>query len=464
MPAPPFRSGLRALALPLLASSILVAACRSPTPHRRPPVVLITLGGLRGDALVPDVAPALAAFAATSDWSGTTVNASSDALPSLATLLTGVDPWQHQLLDFQNATRRPELPTLAEVLSANGYDCFARVPAFFQTATLDLVSGFGHVSGNATEQRLLRAADTMTEGTLTWIHLSDGDLTYRRARREHPLLRKLSKWSDPTVRPTPTEARKLRQIYQSGIERLDRKVGSLLNALRRQPAWESALVVVTASHGTELGEHRQILNGENLGRETIEVPLLLKLPAGSPVGIDVPAEPRGGRVAQSRIFATVLEAILGEPPSRRAPVYSPSLFHQASAPILSVLYRRNGRSHYSLVDGDLQLHLASRFSEPRRDYYADRRGRTQQLLREEKDAFLTTPPVAGQAGSRPVIRLERWLEAGTAVEDDPSRSAALTAELRRRLRRFTPRELSPWRELHAASEESSGSTEPGSPG
>ncbi len=53
-----------------------------------------------------------------------------------------------------------------------------------------------------------------------------------------------------------------------------------LAALKHSGQWSKTLLVVTADHGEEFGENGQIAHGGNLGHVLVEVPLVIKLPAG----------------------------------------------------------------------------------------------------------------------------------------------------------------------------------------
>jgi arylsulfatase A-like enzyme len=76
--------------------------------------------------------------------------------------------------------------------------------------------------------------------------------------------------------------------YDSSLAYLDQRLGELFDTLRRRGVLDRTVVIVTADHGEELGEHRLFDHGESLYRPEIRVPLLFVLPPGlrSPVGRD----------------------------------------------------------------------------------------------------------------------------------------------------------------------------------
>jgi len=447
--------------LALLASALFVYSCaREPAPDRGS-VVLITLSGVRADAVgaaggEAGRTPYLDEFAAEADWVGTAVLASSDPLPALGSLLTGVNPWKHQLLASEYPHRRRVLPTLAQILSNAGYHATARVPRSLRHPGYGLVAGFEHVRNPVSDEE----AGAPEDAEFLWLHFPDADVAYR-WRRERT--KKPSSQSDPRLglgrilayadprKPLPPALRDaLLAFYRQGVTTVDRKLGALLGRMRRSGRWGDTLLVITASHGTELGEHGQILHGENLGRESIEVPVLIKLPAHCRRPL---AEPTGGRIAQARLWATVVEAVGAE----AAPVHEPSLFRRCRAPIVSELYLRNGINRFSLLAEDLQLHWTTRFAPPEPQYYQARRSATKgrravkRIFNRLERSFRQVPPLTGPprpaAGAMPEIHLERWTEDGFERVDDPDRAATLAVELMRRWMQFLDGEHSPQREL-----------------
>jgi arylsulfatase A-like enzyme len=80
----------------------------------------------------------------------------------------------------------------------------------------------------------------------------------------------------------------IRDCYDSCLSYLDGQLGELFNKLEQQGVLEKTLVIVTADHGEELGEHGLFEHGESLYRPEIHVPLLIVLPgrSGAPVVVD----------------------------------------------------------------------------------------------------------------------------------------------------------------------------------
>ena len=239
----------------------------------------------------------------------------------------------------------------------------------------------------------------------------------------------------------------------------DHQVGQILEALRASGRWDRAWVIVTASQGMELGEHSQMLYAQNLGRESIEVPLIIKLPRSLRGSL---ALADGTRVSQLRLWATLVEAAGGRP----EPIRAPSLSRAVTPPIASELYKRNGVNEFSLLEGDLQLLWTTRFAPAEPEFYhaqlASWGGKPplseppRHILERLRLAFDHTPPLSGlEGGSPPRLRLERWTADGRIERiEDRRRAEEMALELHRRWLRHVDRERTP-------AEESSLSTPPG---
>src|SRR6185295_13132313 len=369
---------VRSLA-PLL---LLFAACGAPAPHDGP-IVLITFDSLRADVVgrlggEPGLTPHLDALLRQSDWAGRAIAPSSWSVPSMASLFTGLRPWQHQVLRGENRLS-PALFTLPEALQAQGFETcgYAAGPAYSKRGGYE--QGFDRLGnlGKGTEAAAeLRKLDGGRQ--FVWIHIPEPQAPYLRRPKFIPRLNtgrldlplrivpnQLAVYFDPEVPLPPGKRRRFWTMYRFNVAWADERLGRLLKALRESGQWDRALVVVTSTHGEEFGEKGQILNGGNLGRQLLEVPFAVKLPAGFERRI---AAPRNRRVAAARLWATLVEAAGGEAP----PAVAPSLFRDSPRAVLSELYLTNGTNRFSLVDGDDQLLWESSFAPPEPEYYRAR--------------------------------------------------------------------------------------------
>ena len=438
-------------------------------------MVLITLSDLRAD-LVGAVGgeagwtPELDRFAAQSHWVGRAITASSSPVPAVVSLVTGVDPWQHGVLSHLFYQRRSDLQTLAEMMKDAGFS--TRVFAPGEGATqFGALEGFESVHGLGDGQAAVAALRGLgSEPELLWIHIPYVGFPYRDRRAQLPTLEsrpaparamiqrvELLPFADPS-KPMPAGlATAARELYRHEVAWADFQLGRCFRALRESRVLDDAIVVVTALHGTELGEHGQALFAQNLSRESIEVPMVIHWPGGRKPPVPT------GPVAQARLWATLAEAI-GHTPD---PVHLPSLFHGAAEPILSSLYLHDAKNRYSVITSEgeetVQLTLTVPFAAAEEKFFAAQvaeAGRrrnpgkrmAEELRRRLVRQFERTLPFSGMPvpsgeAAAPETVLERWAEAGgTERLKNPELEAYLTAAAERRWRRFVDQERTPKQE------------------
>jgi arylsulfatase A-like enzyme len=71
----------------------------------------------------------------------------------------------------------------------------------------------------------------------------------------------------------------IHDCYDSCLYYLDQRLGELFDTLRQRGVLDRTVVIVTADHGEEMGEHGLFDHGESLYRPEIRVPLLFVLPS-----------------------------------------------------------------------------------------------------------------------------------------------------------------------------------------
>lgn len=104
--------------------------------------------------------------------------------------------------------------------------------------------------------------------------------------------------------------RALAARYAGEVTYLDSELGRLFDGLRERGVWDDALVIVTADHGETFWEHGDYWNhGLGLYQTTVQLPLIVKLPAAQSRGVaeSGPPERVAEPVAQIDIMPTILE-------------------------------------------------------------------------------------------------------------------------------------------------------------
>lgn len=142
---------------------------------------------------------------------------------------------------------------------------------------------------------------------------------------------RVDKWE---MSPKDVEAEKA--MYEAAITYLDSELGKLFNELERRQLINNTIVIITADHGEQLGEHGLFGHLNSLYLPLIHVPLLIVSPSLVPTDFQV-----HDAVSLRDIPATVME-LLGKQQQSVFPGSSLSRFWRAAPvkqkdPILSEL-------------------------------------------------------------------------------------------------------------------------------
>jgi len=106
-------------------------------------------------------------------------------------------------------------------------------------------------------------------------------------------------------RATPTDADRaqIANLYYGGATQNDRQIAQVLAALEATGALDDTIVIVTADHGEELGEHG-VWEHNHMFQTNLRVPLVMRWPARLPRGKRV-----GGLVESVDVLPTLCELI-----------------------------------------------------------------------------------------------------------------------------------------------------------
>jgi arylsulfatase A-like enzyme len=285
---------------------LLAASCaQAPPPH----VIVISIDTLRRDALAafdPGAGPLLALdrLARDSVRFENALSSASWTLPAHASLFTGLYPDLHGATD-RRVTLVDSVPTLAERMSARGYETAAFTGGGFLDTEYGLGRGFEHYAAK-THGRQERAESA--EGLLGRVN------EYLEARRDpRPLFLFLHSYAvhnyydaraEAAARagrtelasrkayvdcvlgrsPCPEESwQTLRALYRAELELMDEAFARLVAALERAGLWQEAVVVLVSDHGEGFEPVRgRIHHGGRLHADQLAIPLLVRVPGVTP--------------------------------------------------------------------------------------------------------------------------------------------------------------------------------------
>lgn len=295
-------AGLTGRRLLLLAGLlVLPAGCgRAPSEHASGPAegalsgILITLDTTRADALssygvTSFTTPNLDRLRRESLQFEAAYTVAPLTLVAHASMLTGLYPLRHGVRDNGQFRLPDEAHTLAESASASGAQTAAFISAFVLAPQHGLAQGFdtydvpGFEGRWEDERKDPRFAREVVDAAVDWLGRRDRDrpffLWLHFFDPHAPYIRR--KLFDPVVRSNPS--------YPSGdylleVAYLDKQVGRLLDALKKDGALDQALLLVVADHGESLKAHDEETHGAYCYEESLRVPLLIRDPGGHRAG------------------------------------------------------------------------------------------------------------------------------------------------------------------------------------
>ena len=206
-------------------------------------------------------------------------------LPSHASLLTGTLPSVHGVLDNGGYRLDPSVPTLAEMLKKQGYVTGAAVSSIVLSGASGLSRGFDFYD-DAVEPSspgqppgyVRRAGDETAALLIRWLDGVKQDKVFGFLHVYEP--------HAPYEPKEPFRSRFV-NAYDGAVATADAAVGAFLEHLKKTGLYDGSMIVFLSDHGEGLGDHGEDEHGVFLYRESIQVPLLVKLPKGR--GEDKPA-------------------------------------------------------------------------------------------------------------------------------------------------------------------------------
>jgi len=292
-------------------AGVILIACSAPaTP---PNVLLYVVDTLRADALeaygnAGISTPAFSRLAREGTLFGAAYAASTWTRPSVASLLTGLDPDVHGV-----ETRRDHAPESLRLLSESfrergyatacittnpniasffgfdqGYDEFEELYARRRAGRVHALED--HAASDEVTRRAIAWIDSAPRPFFLFVLSADPHWPYeppaRFDRYGGSYTGRVNGRHDARRRLDLDEAdrQRIRSLYHAEVTFTDDSLGRLLDHLDERDLANSTVVVVTSDHGEEFWEHGQNGHGKELFEETLRVPLLVRYPAGVEAG------------------------------------------------------------------------------------------------------------------------------------------------------------------------------------
>ncbi|HKJ24096.1 MAG TPA: sulfatase, partial [Myxococcota bacterium] len=343
-------------------------------PAAAPLVIVVLIDTIRADHTSLDgyalpTSPTLQALAADGVGFLRAYSPAPWTRPSVASLLTSLDPDTHRTLRRKDRLA-DDLLTWPEVARAAGYQTVGITTNPNILVTWGFAQGFGRFidlgakawlrdpregDAQAVFAEALAAIESEPLPLFLYLHLLEPHHPYtpplEAARKVHPDFR--AREPGQTLEPGAPEpvVRSAVRRYDGEIRHADDALGAFLAELRRRGLYDEAALVVTGDHGEEFRERGGQYHGHTLYEEQIHVPLVMKLP-GRPA-----AEPVTDLVSIMDALPTVAE-VAGWPSP--AEIEGRSLLHTIAGggPVhdaLTASTRLDGAHAYALVTPDRKL-------------------------------------------------------------------------------------------------------------
>lgn len=217
-----------------LGAEVLPVDPPRPAPTR---ALLITVDGLRPDAVTPELTPSIARLAAEGSSTFTARSLSPTyTIPNHVSMLTGLTPLTHEVTMISDPGNLIVDGTVTEIAHAVGrtsgiYVSKDKLRLFHKRGALDqyvqVDTGFAET---LIDRLVADLAEPETRWDLTFVHIADPDT-----------IGHLEGW--------------MSRIYLDAVKKSDELVGRILAALAENGLLDETLLIVTADHGGYLYGH-----------------------------------------------------------------------------------------------------------------------------------------------------------------------------------------------------------------
>lgn len=261
-------------------------------------IVLISIDTLRADHLgcygySRNTSPNIDALAAEGILFNHAVSPVPLTLPAHSSMMTGTNPYYHQVHDNLDSRLSDSNITLAEILKKNGFVTGAIIAAFALDSLFGLDQGFDtydddiDTAGQTSEllpfsnerkgEEVTKLAEAwleehQAEKFFLWLHYYDPHHPYQ--------WHKGTRFKYPYLFPRVVDA------YDSEIAYTDVHVGIVIDRLKQMGLYDSTLIIVVGDHGESLWAHKESGHGFFVYHATVHVPFIIKLP-GLSAGVKI---------------------------------------------------------------------------------------------------------------------------------------------------------------------------------
>jgi len=311
------------VAMPAWSVPRVVAA----PPAEQPPVrnvILISLDTLRADYVgaygqpLPTT-PNIDRFATEGVLFENAYTTYPSTTASHMSLFTGLYPSVH---GAYGPTHRvpPSIPLLAELLRARGYLTGAVTEDAMLSAAIGFPRGFdSYQEFKSPESRTDGHVKEVVDSGLAWLAENRGGrfFLFLHTYQVHGPYAPPAAYDVFTAQPAdlPAEHAAARRGYAGDLLYADAEIGRLLAGLEKLGEAARTVVVITADHGEELGEHNVIGHSWFMTDPVLRVPLVMRAPGAIPPGLRVRAS-----ASLVDVTPTLLE-LIGGPPGPTTPVF-----------------------------------------------------------------------------------------------------------------------------------------------
>ena len=277
----------------------------------KPNVILVTMDTTRADHLAcygyPNIkTPNLDALAGRGVLFEQAATAAPLTLPAHCTIMTGMYPTYHGVHVNGNTALSDEQTTVAEVLSARGYQTGAFIGAFVLDGRWGLKQGFQHYDdefdlkkykhidlgaiqkpGNQVMDAALAWLEEQKKSSFfAWIHLYDPHMPYE----------------PPEPYNSEYGPRGLHGLYDGEIAFMDEQIGRCVAWLAKNDLAKKTILILIGDHGEGLGSHGEGTHGFFIYDSVVHVPFLVITPFPELQGKRVSSQ-----VSSVDVFPTLLD-------------------------------------------------------------------------------------------------------------------------------------------------------------